>query len=108
MKQRIFRLDRFLVPVAGRDEFLEQVRRTHQVLRSLPGFVEDVVLERPAGASRFSIVTLVIWESQEAVEDARVAVSVEHRKAGFDRHKMLARLGVEADVGNYHEAPNYH
>ena len=104
MKQRVFRLDRFMVPVAGREEFLEQVRRTHEVLRDLPGFIDDVVLERPAGASRFSIVTLVTWESQEAFEDARVAISVAHRKAGFDRHKMMARLGIEADIGSYHEA----
>jgi heme-degrading monooxygenase HmoA len=103
MTQRVFRLDRFTVPVSGREEFLEQVRRTHQVLRGLPGFIEDVVLERAAGASRFSIVTLVIWESQQAVDDARVAVAVAHRKAGFDRHQMLSRLGIEADVANYHE-----
>ena len=101
---RVYRLDRFIVPVAARDEFLEQVQKTHGVLRGLPGFVEDIVLERAAGSSRFSIVTLVVWDSQEAVEDARVAVSVAHRKAGFDRHKMLSRLGIEADIANYHEA----
>jgi antibiotic biosynthesis monooxygenase (ABM) superfamily enzyme len=103
MLRRVYRLDRFTVPVSAREEFLEQVRRTHQVLRGLPGFIEDVVLERAAGPSQFNVITMVVWANQAAVDDARVAVSVAHRQAGFNRHELLSRLGVEADVASYSE-----
>ena len=103
MRQRVYRVDRFTVPAFARDEFIEQVRRTHEVLRELPGFIEDRVLERAAGSSHVSVVTMVTWQDQAAAEDARVAVTVAQRKAGFDKHRFLSRLGVEVDIGSFRE-----
>jgi heme-degrading monooxygenase HmoA len=104
MTQQIYRVDRFSVPAAARDEFLGYVRNTHEILRGLPGFVEDTVLEQAERLGRFNIVTMVIWESQEAVDGALVAVVAAHKKAGFDRRGTLSRLGIDADVGRYLEA----
>lgn len=36
---RIYRMDKFAVPSHARDEFIRRVRGTHELLRSLPGFL---------------------------------------------------------------------
>ena len=47
--QPVFRIDKFKVPAGARDEFLERVRTTHQLLRTLPGMVRDEVFEQAGG-----------------------------------------------------------
>jgi len=37
VSQSIYRLDKFVVPTAARDEFLDRVRRTHTFLKEQPG-----------------------------------------------------------------------
>ncbi|MGR4069625.1 antibiotic biosynthesis monooxygenase [Halomonas sp. LR3S48] len=97
----IFRVDKFSVPEAARETFLKRVRDTHQVLRRQPGFITDSILEQVAGSGRFNIVTIAEWESQEAIDAARMAVTKAHRENGFDPQETMARLGIEADIANY-------
>ncbi|HEX5829706.1 MAG TPA: antibiotic biosynthesis monooxygenase [Gemmatimonadaceae bacterium] len=98
---RVYRVDRFVVPPAAREEFLENVRRTHDLLRTLPGFVQDFVLEQSAGPGEFNLVTFVEWESAESIESAKSAVMAMQRERGFDPRELMARLGIRADIGNY-------
>lgn len=97
----IFRVDKFVVSQAARDEFLRRVRDTHQVLRRQPGFVRDALLEQVAGPGRYNIVTIAEWESAEAIDAARAAVAEAHAKSGFNPQEAMARLGIEADIANY-------
>ncbi|MFQ3786327.1 antibiotic biosynthesis monooxygenase family protein [Halomonas sp. A29] len=97
----IFRVDKFSVPEAAREEFLKRVHDTHQVLRRQPGFIRDSLLEQVGGSGRFNIVTIAEWESQEAIDAARMAVTQAHRENGFDPQETMARLGIEADIANY-------
>ncbi|NIC04854.1 antibiotic biosynthesis monooxygenase family protein [Billgrantia bachuensis] len=97
----IFRVDKFSVPEAAREEFLKRVHDTHQVLRRQPGFIRDSLLEQVAGSGRFNIVTIAEWENQEAIDAARLAVTKAHREKGFDPQESMARLGIEADIANY-------
>ncbi|HET9802921.1 MAG TPA: antibiotic biosynthesis monooxygenase, partial [Candidatus Acidoferrum sp.] len=62
----IVRIDRFKVPAAAREEFLARVRTSNDVLRSLPGFVEDCFLEGRDASGNSKIVTIAIWENQQA------------------------------------------
>jgi heme-degrading monooxygenase HmoA len=100
-KQHVFRVDRFNVPAAAREEFLGRVSATHKLLASQRGFVRDVLLEQAAGPGSFNLVTMAEWESQEAVEGAREAVTALHRELGFDPRTMFSRLGIHAELGNY-------
>jgi heme-degrading monooxygenase HmoA len=97
----IYRVDKFVVPAAARREFLGKVRSTHQLLKAQPGFVRDVVLEQASGPGRFNFVTLVEWQSQSAMDAAKAAVTAAHATSGFDPQKLLARLGIEADIATY-------
>lgn len=100
---RLCRVDKFVVPEAAREEFLQRVRETHQILRRQPGMLRDAILEQVGGPGRFNIVTIVEWESQLAIDSARQAVMQAHTASGFDAHATLQRLGIEADVANYRE-----
>ncbi|WP_295809666.1 antibiotic biosynthesis monooxygenase family protein [uncultured Nitratireductor sp.] len=97
----VYRVDKFAVPVPAREEFLERVSATHETLRQQPGFVRDVILEQASGPGTFNFVTLVEWESPDAIERAGEAVARMHAQTGFDRHEMIARLGIAADIANY-------
>jgi hypothetical protein len=37
----VFRVDKFVVPAAAREEILDKVKATHEVLRRQQGFVQD-------------------------------------------------------------------
>lgn len=98
---RVYRLDKFVVPNPARGEFLARVRETHQLLKELPGFIRDFLMERSHTDDSFILVTLVEWQDEESIRNARAAVGDMHRKTGFDTREILARLGIEADIGNY-------
>lgn len=97
----IYRVDKFVIPASARIEFLERVTATHDLLTKQPGFLRQLLLEQIAGPGEFNVVTLVEWESQEAIEKAREAVIEMHRQAGFNSQEMFVRLGIRADLANY-------
>jgi heme-degrading monooxygenase HmoA len=66
-----------------------------------PGFLQDFVLEQSSGPGEFNFVTIVEWESQEAVENARAAVAKLHREMNFNAQEMFVRLSIETDLAYY-------
>jgi heme-degrading monooxygenase HmoA len=101
MSERIYRVDKFVVPSGAREEFLGKARRTHSLLRAQLGFLQDFVLEQSSGPGEFNFVTIVEWASQEAIENARSAVLALHREMNFNPQEMFARMGIKADLANY-------
>jgi heme-degrading monooxygenase HmoA len=83
MSERIYRVDKFAVPGAAREEFIDNVRRTHSLLQAQSGFLQDFVLQQSSGPGEFNFVTIVEWASQEAVENARTAVLALHGEMKF-------------------------
>ena len=101
--ERIYRVDKFVVPDRARDEFLTKVRNTHELLRTLPGFLQDSVLEQSSGPGEFNFVTIVEWESMESIENAKAAVMAMHTRTNINPQEMFARLGIKADLANYRQ-----
>jgi heme-degrading monooxygenase HmoA len=101
VSERVYRVDKFVVPSAAREEFLGKVRPTHALLKSQPGFLQDFVLEQSSGPGEFNFVTIVEWASQEAVENARAAVMKLHREMNFTPQEVFARLDIKANIANY-------
>src|SRR3546814_15602122 len=97
--KRLYRVDKFLVPDEAREEYLQNLRATHELLRKQPGFVQDFVLEHASGQSAFNFVTIAEWESQGAIDAARLAVLALHREMNLDPPEMFARLGITEDLG---------
>jgi len=99
--QRIYRLDKFVVPNQAREEFLAKVKSIIELLKAQPGFIQDFLLEQPTTTGEFNFVTLVEWQNTKAVENARAAVMAMHKSTGFNPQEMFVRLGIKADLGNY-------
>ncbi len=101
MPQSIYRVDKFVVPIAAREEFLDRVRRIHAFLKEQPDFLQDFVLEQFSGPGEFNVVTTVEWASQETFENASAVVTARYREMNFNPQETLARLGIKADLANY-------
>lgn len=97
----IFRVDKFVVPAAAREEFLSKVRPTHELFDTLEGCRQNLVLEQVAGPGEFNIVTIVEWDNAAAVEKAKSAVQALHARLGIRPREVFARLGVKADMASY-------
>ena len=99
--ESVYRVDKFVVPAGVREEFLAKVRRTHDQLRTLPGMVDDVLLEQSGGPGEFNIVTMVEWAGEEFIEGAIAAVTALHREIGFNPQEFARENGIRADIALY-------
>lgn len=101
----IYRINKFIVPQAARDEFLATViTPTHALLRQQPGVVSDMVLEQVSGPGEFNIVAVVEFSGPEVIAPIATAVADLHRRIGVDPG-LAKRLGVLSDQGNYRVLP---
>ena len=101
----IYRVDKFTVPAAGREEFLSRVAETQAFLKRQDGFVRGLVLEKTSGPGVFNVVTVVEWAGADVVEHVTAAVAQFHKESGFDRQEFLRRLGITADIATYTALP---
>lgn len=101
----VYRVDKFIVPEQAHAEFLEKVKPTHALLKTLPGFVQDFVLEQSAGPGKFNFVTLVEWENEAVMAEARTAVAALHQQLNFNPQELFSRLGIQADLASYQKLP---
>jgi hypothetical protein len=99
--KHIFRVDKFKIPAAAKEEFLARVRAIHEILRTIPGFVEDFLLEQRLASSDLKIVTIAIWENAQAFDSAKSIVQQQYKKIGFNPAEMIEHLGIEADMADY-------
>jgi heme-degrading monooxygenase HmoA len=99
--ERVYRLDRFVVPRPAREEFLTRVNQTHEILRRQAGFLQDFLLERPGEEGATIIVTMVEWDSRETVDRVVPIVQAAHREMDFSPKETIARLGITAEIGIY-------
>ncbi len=97
----IYRLDKFKVPAAAREEFLARVRTSNEILRAIPGFVEDCLLQQLDASGDSKIVTIAVWENEQAFSSAKSIVQERYKKIGFNPIEIIKRLGIEADMDAY-------
>ncbi len=62
MSGAFYRVDKFVVPAAAREEFLVKVMMTHKLLEAQEGFIDHRVLEQVAGPGEFNF-TIAEWEN---------------------------------------------
>ncbi|MBI3578506.1 MAG: antibiotic biosynthesis monooxygenase [Ignavibacteriales bacterium] len=101
MKQ-IF-IDKFDVPKKAIEEFIPRMNYIRSFLGSLPGFIEGAVYERTKENGNAIIVTVAVWESEDAMNKAKGAVQSEFKRLGFYPGEMYARLNITIERGTYRE-----
>ncbi len=95
--EKIFRVDKFIVPENGRIEFLDTVKKTHTFLRTLPGFKQDFIFEQFSGFGKYNFVTVVEWINIDYVNSAKVAVQEMQKKEGYNPQEIMKRNEISSD-----------
>jgi heme-degrading monooxygenase HmoA len=85
------------VPKESQAEFLESARRSAALIKGLPGFIEGFLYEKKEGESRFNFMTIAVWESEEAYENAKAAVTLDNKQRGYNPQETTQRLGIERE-----------
>ncbi|NOT99366.1 MAG: antibiotic biosynthesis monooxygenase [Sideroxydans sp.] len=101
--QHIYRVDKFIVPVAARAEFLGSIQTTQALLKKQQGFVQGRVLEQVSGNGEFNLVTFVEWENQAAIDLAKAAVDAMFKASNYNPAATIQRLGIKADLAFYRQ-----
>jgi predicted ester cyclase len=94
-------IDKFFVPAVAKDEFHQRVKINRDFIRALPGFIEDQVYEYLDNDGNLICITIALWESHDAVGQAKIRVQAEYKRQGFDPAAMMERLGIVMDRGTY-------
>ena len=98
-------IDELIVPEESKAAFLEGARKVQSFIRTLPGFVEGFIYEKKDGESPHNFLTTAVWESEEALENAKTAVAVEFKKRGYDPQETAKRLKVVRLRSTYERSP---
>ena len=101
MTSPYFRIDKFIVPEAARQAFIDVVDDTDAVMRGQPGFVRHDLLEQVGGPGEFNFVTVAEWESDAVVPAVAAAIARRHAIRCFDRNAFFAQHGITADIATY-------
>ena len=96
-----FRIDKFIVPEAARQAFIDAVDDTDSVMRGMPGFVRHDLLEQVGGPGEYNFVTVAEWESDDVVPAVAAAIARRHAIRCFDRTAFFAKHGIRADIATY-------
>lgn len=98
-------IDKFIVPEESKPRFLEEVHKSATFLRTLPGFVEGFVYEKTDGGSCHNVVTIAVWQDEEAFQKAKKSTAEEFKKIGFNPPEIMKNLKVEMKRAVYHRSP---
>lgn len=101
MKQIL--IDSITVPKTALAEFIHRMNINRALIKTLPGFIEDIVYKSYKDADTLQYVTVAVWASEEAIQNAKNTVQAEYKREGFDMPAMLARLGIKIDRGIYQQ-----
>lgn len=100
-----FRVDQFEVPDAARATFTQAMQRNFAFIRTLPGFLGHLVLEKNGGPGRFNLSTIAAWESPEAIQAATTKVQAYYQSIGFNPPEFMRELGIQGELANFWAPP---
>jgi len=103
-KDQVRFIDKFVVPVASKQEFMNRVNINRNFIKTLSGFVEDAAYEGKDEKGNMLFVTIAVWQNEEALKKAKEAMQAEYKKEGFNPALLLERLNITLDRGIYKEA----
>lgn len=98
-------IDRFVVPEESKARFLEEVRKSAGLLRTIPGFVEGFVYEKTTGESSANVVTSAVWKDEAAFQNAKNSAAEGFKKIGFNPAEIMKALNVRMERAVYRRSP---
>lgn len=98
-------IDTFVVPEESRAAFLDRAHTVQRFMKPLPGFVEGFIYEQRAGTSQHNVLTIAVWEDEQAFENAKQAVASENQRQGINPQEVTKQLGIEFTRAVYARTP---
>lgn len=95
--EKVFRVDKFVVPDNAFDEFLEAVKKTHKTLRICSGFIQDFIFKQFSGDGVYNVVTVVEWQNLKFVNKAKSAIQEMQRKEKLNPQEIIKRNRIKSD-----------
>jgi len=96
-------IDKFVVPKGAEREFKDRMAINREFIKTLPGFVGDRAYESNDAQGNLLLLTVAVWQNEEALKNAKELVQVAYKKQGFDPKEMMDRLHIGMDRGMYKE-----
>ena len=94
-------VDKFIVPEESKEQFLEQVHKSANLLRTLPGFIEGFVYEKTDGETCHNVLTTAVWKDEEAFQNAKKNAAEGFKKIGFNPPEIMKILKVQIERAIY-------
>ncbi len=99
-EQKIF-IDKFFIPKAGINEFMERMNLNRKFLRTLEGFIEDSAYTNMNNEGDLNCLTIAVWENESVLEKAKIKVQATYKEEGFNMNEMFSRLNISMDRAIY-------
>ncbi|HEX9511194.1 MAG TPA: hypothetical protein VF939_11980 [Puia sp.] len=98
-------IDKLLVPKNSIDEYRKQGNTIGKFIRTLPGLISQQAFEQKDPEGNITVITIAIWENQEALNMAREAVQAEFKRINFDPG-FFNRLNIKIERSVYNTIEN--
>lgn len=102
--KKVIFIDKFIVPAASLTEFKQRVQINRDLIKTIPGFIEDAAYETTDTNGNTMFVTVAEWASAAALQQAKETVQAAYKKEGFDMAAMIKRLNITMDRAVYKPA----
>lgn len=101
--KRVTFIDTFTIPENAREAFISRMNKNRELLKTMPGFIEDHAFEKTSGESRFNYVTIATWENEEAIINAKKVVAAHYEKESFSLQEFIKQNGITLERALYSE-----
>lgn len=95
--EKIYRIDKFIVSAPARTELLSAINKTHHFLREQPGFNQDFIFEQTINLEYSQIVTMVEWENESFVSNAKEKVLTMQHQENYNPKEIIERNNIKAE-----------
>ncbi|WP_164879140.1 antibiotic biosynthesis monooxygenase [Flavobacterium cerinum] len=101
--KRVTFIDTFTIPENAHESFINRMNKNRELLKTIPGFIEDHAYVKTVGESRFNYITIAIWENEEAISNAKKAVEAYYRNENFNLQEFIKQNGIIMERALYSE-----
>ncbi len=94
-------IDKFFVPAAAKDEFLQRMKYNRGFIHQLEGFIKDNAYFKTEENGNLTVITVAVWRDAQAIINAKEAVFAEYKRIGFNPVEFYERLHIQLERGTY-------
>jgi predicted ester cyclase/heme-degrading monooxygenase HmoA len=93
----VYFVDNFFVPKTSIDEFTKQMKYNQDFIANLSGYIKREAVQKADSLGNLTIITIVVWESQDKLDEAKQSVQTEFKRIGFNPAEFYKRLNIKME-----------